>query len=320
MPGPGGGGRGGGGFGGGGFGGGGFGGSRGSGGFGGGGRPPHHHHHHHYGPRFWFHRPYYGRYGYGGGCLGGFLGALMAPIVFVLVIALFTFVYIGSAVADIKSGGTVDPADITDYSMNEYYNAFGSSEDCIMLTLLVDEECKSGYYMNIVGWHLNENIYNWFYDQPQKIGMHAGKDSYGSAYLTSDLRREISDIKNMILDLGLASNFTCKEEHIVRESSIINKTAFDLQESSVNEWLDDFTESTGISIAVVVEDIDDAVERRMPIDSLFMIFVFLGVLAVVIVYIVRLVKNRKSGGDGSDNYGGGYNSGGYGGYGGPTFG
>lgn len=320
MPGPGGGGRGGGGFGGGGFGGGrgggGFGGSRGgfSGGFGGGS-----HHHHHHGPRIWFHRPYYGygRYGYGGGCLGGFLSALIAPIIFLMVIALFMFVYISSAVSDIKSGGIVDPDDVTEYATAEYYSAFGTSEDCIMLTLLVDEECESGYYMNIIGWHLDEEIYNWFYDIPQEIGLEAGAKSYSELYLVSDIRREISEIKNMVLNINSASNFTCQENHIITDSALINKTDFDLQETEVNEWLSDFTESTGINMVIVVEDIDDAVERRMPISSIFIILICAGVLIAGIVYIIRLIKKRGGDGDDSD---GGYTSGGYGGYGGPTFG
>jgi amino acid transporter len=70
-------------------------------------------------------------------------------------------------------------------------------------------------------------------------------------------------------------------------------------------------------MVIVVEDIDDAVERRMPISSIFIILICAGVLIAGIVYIIRLIKKRGGDGDDSDS---GYTSGGYGGYGGPTFG
>ena len=103
MPGPGGGSRGGG-FGGGsrggGFGGGGFGG-----GFGGGHRGGPHFGGYHYGPRGpHFHR----HYGYGGGgCLGGLLGMLMAPIIILFAAVVGFFGLFGSALTNISNGGQV---------------------------------------------------------------------------------------------------------------------------------------------------------------------------------------------------------------------
>ena len=298
MPGPGGGGGrsfggGGGGFGGGGgrsFGGG--GGGFGGGGFGGGHHGYHHHHHHHGG--FWFHRPYYG-YGYGGGCLGGLIGAIMMPIILITFSVIFLLAILLSAFSDVASGGSVNKNDINEYALIEYQNHFGTSEDCVLLTVLVDEDCASGYYTNMVGFHLDKKIYNLFYDEPIEIGLAAGENTYSAIYLTNDLKATVEDLEASILELDLASHFTCDEDHNAGKSELINKTAFNLQSGAVNEWLESFTEKTGISIAIVVEDIDDAVERSASPASFVTVFVCLIFMAVGIYLLVRAVRNRKSG-------------------------
>ena len=92
----------------------------------------------------YYHRPRYGyyrrplffgfgpRYYGGGGCLGGFLGALMAPLVLLLIVGVMMFAMVGSALTNVSNGGVIsyDEAQFHAYADREYYKAFGNV-DCL---------------------------------------------------------------------------------------------------------------------------------------------------------------------------------------------
>jgi hypothetical protein len=218
----------------------------------------------------------------------------MVPIILIMFSVIFLLVILSSAFSDVSSGGSVNKNDINEYALVEYQNHFGASEDCVMLTVLVDEDCASGYYMNMVGYHLDQKIYNLFFDEPIEIGLAAGESTYSAFTLTNDLKATVEDLEGAILKLNLEKNFTCNEDHAAGSSEIINKTAFNLQNTAVNEWLKAFTEKTGISIAIVVEDIDDAVERTVSPSSYAAVFVCLIFAAVGIYLLVNTYRNRKN--------------------------
>ena len=166
MPGPGGGARGGGGgrgFGGFGGGGGSFGG--GGRGFGGGGRGfgggPHYHRPHYHGG--WFFGPRYHYYG-GGGCLGGLMGLLLAPIILIMFAVLLIISMFGSAFNLVTTGGnlTYDENIFQDYANEQYAAEFGMTkdyEDNLLLVFAVeDDEYYEYAYIAWCGDHLNQKI------------------------------------------------------------------------------------------------------------------------------------------------------------------
>ena len=156
MPGPGGGARGGG------FGGGsrgsGFGG--GGGGFGGGGfggRGPRYYGGFGYGPRFG-----YGGY-YGGGCLGGLLGILLAPIILILVVAMMLMLIVGGAVSEAANGGSINYSEekLQAYADQQYAIEFVESdqyESNILIVFLTNEEADGYYCIAWVGDHIHTDI------------------------------------------------------------------------------------------------------------------------------------------------------------------
>ena len=122
---------------------------------------------------------------------------------------------------------------------------------------------------------------------------------------------------------GLSSSFksSCKDEnHTPVESHLTNKTALPLTEQTVNDALTSFTEQTGISVVLVVEDIDDVFERKIPPQDIFTLVLAGVILIVAIVLIVRAFKKKKENGgngkDGNDRYNRDENSGNYNRYGG----
>ncbi len=306
MPGPGGshggGSRGGGGFGGGshggGFGGGGFGGRPG-GGFGGGPRGPR-------GPRWgyggYWGRPYgYGGYGYGGGCLGGLMGMLLAPIIIlVLAVAVF-FSSIGTAISAATQGGVVqyDEEKFQDFADAQYAAEFsgkGAYEDYVLLVMVTSEDYYDYVYIAWVGDHIDSKIHRLFDSQGtfgRAIHSNVNMDNYKYS-LDSDLARVVEQMELEITDLGLFSSHKCEEDHSKADSHLTNLSNLQLTQDTVDDALKSFTESTGIPMVVVVEDAEDVFGRTMPVESIFAL-IFAAVLVGVAIYmIVRAVKNRKN--------------------------
>lgn len=310
MAGPGGGGFGGGGgrgFGGGGFGGGGFGG--GGRGFGG----PHFHHH---GPHFhggWFFRPRY--HYYGGGCLGGLLGMMLMPVIFILVAISLLVSSLGSAFGSITTGGPImyDENAIQDYANVQYMTEFGAqtdSEDALMIVFLVEDENYYEYaYIAWCGDHLNGKINEMFGSNGSAfgnaiLGSAINSNSYKYS-LDSGIAQVMGVMQARVEALGLESSLTCGHEAGEYRSHLINHTALDMTADTVNAALESFTASTGIPVAVVVEDAEEVLPRNFDYFSVLVALIFLG---VGVFMIVRMVKERdeakknKNGKENDDNY------------------
>lgn len=288
MPGPGGGAHGGGGgragggsFGGGGsfHGGGGFNGGH-HGGFGGGGhhRPPHHGGFH--GPHFgggwgggWFHRPRH----YGGGCLGSLTGMILTPLIIILFIVFGLIWLFGNNVTVnhdtndvvIENNAVVDEEYVynentfQDYADKVYAEEFGNStayEDNILLVFLTeDENYYDYYYIAWVGDHVATDINYMFGNEETEFGVAVSNAITTSSYkysLDANIAQIIKTMEENIVESG-AESFTCEEKHIQVESHLTNKTALELTEDTVNISLQSFTETTGIPIVVVVDDISE---------------------------------------------------------------
>ena len=308
MPGPGGGSRGGGfgggshgGFGGGhggGFGGGSFGGGFGGPHFGGPHGPHRPHYHRHYGG--WHHRHYYG-YG-GGGCLGGFLGMLMAPFIMLLVALVFLFSVVGSSFSALSEGGRViyDEAAFQDYANTQYAAAFGDSsayEDNLLLVFLVNEESDGYYTIAWIGDNVKSEISNMFGDQSTAYGV-AVLGNINSEYyaysLDSNLATVMETMTAHVSRLGLESSFKKQSDHsVMTDPMLINSTSLALTKSTVEDALDEFTSATGIPTVIVVEDTEDVFGRGFTGEDIGIIVISLGFIALAIFLIVKAFKEKK---------------------------
>ena len=299
MPGPGGGSRGGGGGrgfgGGGGFGGGSRGGGR---GFGGGYHGGYHHHHYYHRPRGFY--GFFGpRYYYGGVGGGGCLGILLAPII-VLVIAAMLII---SSLTSLIQGGTVNYNEeaLQDYANEQYMEAFGEStayEDNILLVLLVEEENYYDYsYIAWVGDHVARNINYMFGAEYTELGRAIASSSInGDNYkyaLTQGLSDVVDKMTSHIKALGLESSFTCNEVHNQVESRLVNKSAISINVKSVETSLNAFTEATGISIVIVVEEAEEVYGRRMASADIFFSLIGIGLVVLAVVLVVKGVKESR---------------------------
>ena len=313
MPGPGGGARGGGGgrggsFGGGGFGGGGFGGGR------PGGRP---------GPRprgGGFHRPPFMPFGYGGfgrpyhhggGCFGSFLGILVLPIVLAIALVVMLISFSVGAIDAARQGGIVeyDENKFQDYADSCYAAEFGMAgayEDYLLIAVLVDPDGMTDYnYIAWVGDHIDTEINYMMGGNDTALGRAMAGAINQKSYkysLDSNLASVMDIMSQQIQALGLEDSFICIEEHNGVSSHLTNKSALSLTESTVNDALEDFTEETGITVVIVVDEMEDVFGRTMPAEYIVPIVIMAIILVVIIVLIIKGVRRRKSDPDDPDRY------------------
>ncbi|MBQ3012854.1 MAG: hypothetical protein IJD74_04870 [Clostridia bacterium] len=300
MPGPGGGSRGG--FGGGARGGG-FGGGHRGGGFGGGPRGPRHYHRGFYGG-YWGPR----RYGYGGGCLGGMLGLMMAPIILLLMSVVILFSIFGSAFNTISTGGEIyyDEERFEDYANERYFEQFGKSEDCILVVFVTHEDNYHYECMIYKGFHFesrvnallegnNSGIEEGFYDaNPQSTY----KYTMG-AWIVTGIDALTENITAIPTD-SYFSSYCTDENHNPAASRLINDTELSIDTAYVNAALEKFTQQTGISMVIVVDEGEDVFGKTITGEDIFMIVIAVAMIVIAIVIIVNVLKRRnKNQDDGS---------------------
>ena len=298
---------------GGGFGGGRSGGFGGPGGFHGGPRGPYHR-----GPRFgygYYHRPrFYGGWGWGprfygyggGGCLGGLLGALMAPLILLLVVGVMMFSMIGTSLANVANGGVIyyDEATFQDYAEKENAKVFGNSdatEDNILIVVLVNEESRGYYYLPYGGSNIVDEVGDLFavgrdFDQAMKGTI----QQYYANSLDEDLAKVMRTMTRKVGNLNLQTSFYDEYSHENSpESRLINNTELKLTEKTVNDSLAAFTEATDIPVVIVVEDMEDVFGKTLPMGDIIILVILAALGVVAIVAIVRTVKNRDKFKDGN---------------------
>ena len=267
MPGPGGGGHGGGGgrgggfsgggsFGGGGHHGGGFGGSSHHGGFGGG-----------------YHMPMGGwgrrtRYYGGTGCCGA-----ITVLPFLLIFFVFMLIYILVPSNNVAvqpdydnyfdSGTVYDELALQDFADDQYAKVFSNQpdyEDNLLIVFLTDAQYHDFCYIAWVGDHIAMDINYMLGNNDTTLGeemINAVNETNYKYSLDSNLAAVMTSMAKKIQELGLDSSFTCQGEHNAVSSHLVNETDLPMTESTVNDALSYFTETTGIPVVLVVEDMAD---------------------------------------------------------------
>lgn len=278
--------------------GGGFGGGRPVGGFGGG---PHMGGGYHRAPMGggWHHTPR--RYRSGGGCCGGFMGMFVIGLFILFMIIYFMLPESGTVI----SSNGYDEERFQDYANSQYKSEFGSSsayEDNLLLTVLVeDEEYYNFYYIAWVGDHVAADVNYLMGNNDTELGQTLESSISATSYkysLDADLARAIDSMTKQVAALGLEDSFTCTENHAQVKSHLTNHSSIDMTEETVNEALEAFTETTGIPIVIVVEDMDDVFGRfasssAVPSSTGMSTTSIVTIAAVVIAVIAIVVTIRR---------------------------
>lgn len=257
--------------------------------FGGGHRPPPPHHGGFHGG---WHRP--PRHYYGGGCFS----SILLTVIAIVILITFLFSYARTTVSTVIDGGisVYDENVLQDYADSQYAAAFGGSssyEDNILLLFLTeDDHYQDYYYIAWVGDHIVTDINYLFGSNDTELG-HAisnavNQNSYKYS-LDSDLAHVVESMQSQITQMGLSSSFNCEENHIQANSRLINHTALDMTEDTVNTALERFTAATGIPMVIAVSEIEIVFPRQLSSSTVISI---VAILAILIVCVVALLRKR----------------------------
>lgn len=286
MPGPGGGGHGGGFSGGGGF--------RG-GGFGGGGyhRPPR---------RGFYFMPFWG---------GGCLGALFAPILcFVLAIVLLVGVVSGGLATLFRGGDVVYSENkMQDYANRQYATVYDPSsatyEDNVLVLFLTNEDGQTYYCIGWVGDNLKSQVTDLFGNENTALGNAVLSSVNQSSYrysLGSNLAQVTERMQTSVENLGLETPYRSKKADTHVAGKVYNRSGSDIQfnTETVDAALKNFTDSTDITMSIVVADSKDVFGKSLNTAAILALLLCIVLVVYAVVAIVRYVRRRR--GENADNW------------------
>ena len=232
---------------------------------------------------------------------------MIVPIVMIMMAVAFVW----SSLSSVVQGGysRYDENTFQDYADAQYQAEFGTSsayEDNILLVFLTEDDEYYDYcYIAWVGDHVVTDISYMFGDERTALGSAISNAVNESSYkysLDSDLAGVIESLKLQITLKGLETSFTCGEDHAQVQSHLTNKTSLNLTEQTVNAALQSFTDTTGIPIVLVVDDIEDVFPKQVPVVD---IAIAVLLIAAAVFLIVRGLRSKKKDDDSEDRY---YNS------------
>lgn len=234
------------------------------------------------------------------------IGALILPIVMLMMVVLILIGVIGSAVTNVANGGIISYNEETfqRYADTEYAKAFSDStayEDNLLLVFLTNEECDGYYAIAWVGDNVETEINVMFGDETTEFGRVVQGSINGEYYaysLDSNLATVMDKMAGKVEALGLDDSFKRPTEGGASVTShMVNYTDLQLTPDTVNSALEDFTARTDIPVVIVVDTMENVFGKTLPIGDIVLIVAMLALAALSIYLIVKAVRNRKNGGD-----------------------
>ena len=222
------------------------------------------------------------------------------PFLFIVFAAIILFTAVFGAFGSIAQGGITEyqEKDFQDYANAEYAKAFSSStayEDNILLVFLTNEDADGYYCIAWVGDHIDNDVNYLFGAEGSGLGVAMERSINTAGYwysLDSNLAMAVDMMADFVEGEGLSSSFSCNENHNQVESKLINYGEFEISESIVNSALADFTERTGITMSIVVNDVSEVFETNYSqmIWGIVLVVLFIG---LAVLFIVKGIRNRR---------------------------
>jgi len=263
------------------------GGSRGSGGFGGGHRgggfhgggfhgghhpppPPRHHGRGYYGGGGYHHHHHRGG--------GGILSTILAFIIVVAIIFAFFKFVVGINSNDVKDwvgdfqiedtynedeyydDGEYSESLFQEYTNNKYKEIFGKTtcyEDNILVVFLTTDANDGYYTIAWVGDNLNYQITDMFGNEQTELGkaMSDSISDYHGYSLGGNLAQVVDKMTDNVTGLELDSSYKSESDRTtVAESKVYNYSNCEFTEDTVNASLKNFTDKTGVTFCIVVDN------------------------------------------------------------------
>ena len=244
-----------------------------------------------FGPRFYY-----------GGCLGWFLGPIIALIVLMVIMIAIVISLIGSigqkTVAYSESAFETYLYGVYD----EEFSGKDGYEDKIVLAVLTYDDHVEYRYMAMIGDHLPNKVYSAMRINGNTALVRAMKNNLeDSSGYENKLARDLEGVVNDLTSYLGEVTFTCSETHISGTSHLRNDSTLSISEELVNAALAQFTATTGVEMVIVVDEAAEVFGYQSPIGGIIALIVLLSISGFVIYLIVRNAKAKKRGNNGNNN-------------------
>lgn len=254
---------------------------------------------------------------------------IFVPVIMIILILFMLIGSFGTALGNVAAGGQVvyEESVMQEYADDRYYEVFGEYENYennLLVVFLTNEEYDGYYAIAWAGYNLAPQIYNLFGDERaafSQMMLTTVNDTYYKNSLSKDLELTMDKLATKIESFGLSDSFD--DDFVYRgempESRLVNYSTLNMSEELVNDALRDFTARTGIPAVIVVDEMEEAIGKKLLAQDIFLVVILIGLVALVIFMIVKAVKEKKKYGDkgsdssnnGNNNSGNNYNNGNY---------
>lgn len=260
------------------------------GGFGGGYRPPR---------RGFFFMPFWG-----GGCLGTlFASALCVFLAFFLIIAV-----IGGGLTTLFRGGNVVYSEnkMQDYASRQYATIYDPSsatyDDNVLVVFLTNEDGQSYYSIGWVGDNLKSQVSDLFGNEYTALGSAMQSSINTSSYrysLGSNLAQVTEKMETSVRNQNLDTVYRAQKAERHEAGKVYNRSNSDIQfnAETVDAALKNFTDSTDISMSIVVADAKDVFGKSLNSAAILALLLCIVLIVYAVVAIVRYVKRRRGNAD-----------------------
>ncbi|HBF15186.1 MAG TPA: hypothetical protein DDW30_05815 [Clostridiales bacterium] len=241
---------------------------------------------------------------WGGGCLG----ALFAPIIcFVLAIVLMIGL-IGGGLTTLLRGGNVEYSEnkMQDYASRQYATIYDPSsttyEDNVLIVFLTNEDGQSYYCIGWVGDNLKSQVSDLFGDEYTALGSAMQSSINTSSYrysLGSNLAQATEKLQASVEGKNLDTVYRAQKAESHEAGKVYNRSNSDIQfnTETVDAALKNFTDSTDISMSIVVADAKDVFGKSLNFAAILALLICIALIIYAVVAIVRYVKRRKGNAD-----------------------
>ena len=228
---------------------------------------------------------------------------LLPLVLFTVVTSLVTgaFGSFGSSISNIANGGHYieDNKKVDDYCSSQYAKEFNNTveyEDNILIVFLVDEDCEEYYTKVFVGYNVDDRINNMFGGKYTEYGrqlINNINDNYEhslSRNLAATVRGMSDEISNLNLETSFIDDMGSPGDYI---SHVTNNSSLDISDETINNALTKFTEETKIPIVIVIDDMDNVLDKSIHPSDIINVILALIIGGFAVYFIIRAFKIQR---------------------------
>lgn len=241
---------------------------------------------------------------WGGGCLG----ALFTPIICMVLAIVMMIGVIGGGLTTLFRGGNVvySETKMQDYANRQYATIYDPSsatyEDNVVVVFLTNEDNQTYYSIGWVGDNLKSQVSNLFGNENTALGYAMQSSVTTSDYrysLGSNLAQMTEKMETSVKNQNLETVYRTQKAEKHEAGKVYNRSNSDLQINTeiIDAALKNFTDSTDISMSIVVADAKDVFGKSLNTSAILALLLCIILIVYAVVAIVRYVKRRKGNAD-----------------------